>query len=589
VERPAEPASKGPSVPFGRYVLKERLAQGGMGEVFRAVAVGESGFEKPVVIKRILPEHASRSDFAALFIAEAKLMTRLAHPNIVGVLDFGRGERGDSFLVLELVDGVDLGRLMRAHEQRGERFPVPLALHVVAQVLRGLHHAHARPESEGGGLVHRDISPGNVLLSREGEVKIADFGVALARGQEAPTRAEEEGEARGSSRRGLVGKPAYMAPEQYDGAEVDPGADLFSAGVLLYQLLTGRLPFEGATDDERQDAARRGDFGRARDLRPEVSAEIDAILRRALAPRRADRYPDARSMAQAIEALRDAGQRVAGSDDVADAVRAATVSLPTQARRVISLSASSAEPEEQELTRTGGPGGAGSFTLRVSDRSGMTLRDPTLTAPQSRPPIHTPEGPPAALPRVPASPPIEPARLEGDTLVVPLDRPLGKAARPLLVGALLLAVTVVALLQRPGAGSKDAAGLPSPSASAAPLVAPSAAPPAIDPPPPSASALPAPSAAPPHTAARPPSAAPALPSAAPVEAPPPADCTGSVRIASSGSWTVSGGPQTVQSPGVYTWRCGTFALRAVSRADAAQIKQVSVTVRPGGTALADLR
>jgi hypothetical protein len=301
-------------------------------------------------------------------------------------------------------------------------------------------------------------------------------------------------------------------------------------------------------------------------------------------------------MAQAIEALRDVGQRVAGSDDLADAVRAAAASLPAQARKVISLSASSAEPEEQELTRTGGPGGAGSFTLRVSDRSGMTLRDPTLTAPQSRPPIHVPEGAPAPLPMLPASPAPEPApplieaaRVEGDTLVVPLDRPLGKAARPLLVGALLFALIAVALLLRPGAAAKDAAGLPAPSASIALLVAPSAAPPAIDPPPPSASVPAAPSAAPPRTAARPPSTAPALPSAAPVEAPPPADCTGGVRIASSGSWTVSGGPQTVQSPGVYTWRCGTFSLRAVSRADAAQSKQASVTVRPGGTALVDLR
>ncbi|MFS8067140.1 MAG: protein kinase domain-containing protein, partial [Byssovorax sp.] len=115
-----------------------------MGEVFRAVAVGESGFEKPVVIKRILPAYLGRDDLAELFIAEAKLMTRLAHPNIVEVLDFGRGESGDYFLVLELVDGVDLARLHRGIEARGERFPVALALYIAAQVLRGLHHAHAK-------------------------------------------------------------------------------------------------------------------------------------------------------------------------------------------------------------------------------------------------------------------------------------------------------------------------------------------------------------------------------------------------------------------------------------------------------------
>ncbi len=581
MERPADPTAKGPAVPFGRYVLKERLAQGGMGEVFRAVAVGESGFEKPVVIKRILPEHASRSDFAALFIAEAKLMTRLAHPNIVGVLDFGRGERGDSFLVLELVDGLDLGRLLRAHEQRGERFPVALALYVVAQVLRGLHHAHARPASEGGGLVHRDISPGNVLLSREGEVKIADFGVALARGEEAPTRVDDRGgsEGRGTSRRGLVGKPAYMAPEQYDGAEVDPGADIFSAGVLLFQLLTGRLPFEGADEEARQDAAHRGDFGRARDLRAEISAEIDGILRRALAPRRGDRYPDARAMAQAIEALRDAGQRLADRDDVADAVRAASASLPAHGRKVISLSASSPEPEEQELTRTGGPGGVGSFTLRVTERSGMTLLDAAPPEPMSAPA-------PAPLP-APASAP-EPPRIDGDSLVVPLDRPLVTGARALLAAALALAAVALFVLLRPASTHVDAPLPPAPLASiAAPVASIPAQPPAdLAPAPPSAIAAPAasPMRAPPRA-----TSAPVASIAAPVELPPPAVCTGGVRIASSGSWTVSGGPQTVQSPGVYTWRCGTFSLQAVSRADAAQRKQASVTVRAGGTALVDLR
>ncbi|MFO0762031.1 MAG: serine/threonine-protein kinase, partial [Byssovorax sp.] len=410
--RAAEP------IPFGRYLLKERLAQGGMGEVFRAVAVGESGFEKPVVVKRILPQHASRGDFAELFIAEAKLMTRLAHPNIVGVLDFGRGERGDYFLVLELVDGLDLGRLMRAHEQRGERFPVPLALFVIAQVLRGLHHAHVRPESEGGGLVHRDISPGNVLLSREGEVKVADFGVALARGEEPPTRvADPAGSGAGRARRGLVGKLAYMAPEQYDGAEVDPGADIFSAGVLLFQLLAGALPFAGTTGEEQQAAAHKGEAGDLRALRPEVTEEIAAIVRRALSPRRGDRFPDARAMAQVIEGLRDRGQRVADRDDLADAVRAAMVSLPAQGKRVISLSASAPvdDTEERELTRTGGAGGVGAFTLRMSDRTEATVRDGP-TAAQRLDLRADPVADHDVSQRAPPATPGDPAG-EGDTVV----------------------------------------------------------------------------------------------------------------------------------------------------------------------------
>src|SRR5262249_26125772 len=159
-------------------------------------------------VKRVLPAHAGREDLAELFVAEAKLMTRLAHPNIVAVLDFGRGEHRDYYLVLELVEGLDLGKLMRAFAARVEPFPVPLALFVTSQLLRGLHHAHALLAGEGGVIVHRDVSPSNVLCSSEGEVKVADFGVALV--------------TRGAARGGPVsvaGKPGYMAPEQERGGD----------------------------------------------------------------------------------------------------------------------------------------------------------------------------------------------------------------------------------------------------------------------------------------------------------------------------------------------------------------------------------
>src|SRR6185437_5881242 len=280
-----------------------------MGEVFRAVAVGEHGFENPVVVKRVLPAHAGREDLADLFVTEAKLMTRLAHPNIVGVLDFGRGEHRDYYLVLELVDGVDLGRLLRAYAARPEPFPVPLALFVASQVLRGLHHAHTRSAGEGAVIVHRDVSPSNVLCSAEGEVKVADFGVALV------TRAAHAGSEGGA---GAAGKPGYMAPEQFDGGAVDPRADVFSAGVVLYQMLTGELPFQGETPEAQQAAARSEEWERAGALRGEVGEEIEAILARALSPSADARFADAKAMAQAIEGLRDRGQRIATGDDVAE-------------------------------------------------------------------------------------------------------------------------------------------------------------------------------------------------------------------------------------------------------------------------------
>lgn len=535
-----------------------------MGEVFRAVALGERGFEKPVVVKRILPEHATRAEIAELFIEEAKLMTRLAHPNVVEVLDFGRGERGDYFLVLELVDGVDLGKLQRSFRSRGERFPIPLALFITGQALRGLHHAHERALGEGVVLVHRDVSPSNVLLSIEGEVKIADFGVALVR---------RAGEHRPAD--GVVGKPAYMAPEQYQGSEIDARADLFAAGVVLYELLTDTLPFEGDSDDGRQDAARRGDFGRAQDLRADVPAALDRALRRALAPNPDDRFESAKAMMHALAAC---GAPVATSDDVAEMVRRAAAEAP-KGRKVIALSAGRTDDMTgHELTRASG---AAAFTLKVSG-------DPL---PQSAP------KPPTAIEvRLPAPAPNAEA---------PGDR--GPVKRGLTMGALGAALFFASLLGvmalRSTRATHDQSPLPSPNAApnAPPTVAPSASAPLPEPPTPPSSTIdvsPAPPA-PPSSSAPPPKPTspkvvvsappPQAPSPSPSPAPPPEDCKGTVRIASIGSYVVSGGPSVVQSPGVYTWRCGSYSLNAVSRADPADKKSARVTVRDGGSATVDLR
>ena len=567
-----------------------------MGEVFRAVAVGESGFEKPVVVKRILPAHLGRVDLAELFIAEAKLMTRLAHPNIVEVLDFGRGEGRDYFLVLELVDGVDLARLHRAHAERGERLPIPLALFIVTQVLRGLHHAHAKSGGEGAWLVHRDVSPGNVLLSTVGEVKVADFGVALI-ARPSGGQGGEGGEP-GPHAKSLVGKPQYMAPEQYDGADVDPRADLFSVGVMLFFLLTDAFPFEGATLAEQQDAAHRGDFGRARDRRGEVSAEIDAVLRRALAPSPRDRFADAKAMAQAIEALRARGQAIASGDDVAAAVEAAQRAQPAPGRRVIALSgAVRADPEgasiaERELTRTGGPGGVGSFTIRVAEGEALPLPEVTrvdrgapLAALADRAPV------PSA--RELSAPPALRFEEPTEAPVIPLDRP------PLSARALASIVIALVLVTAAGLGARallTSPESPSPSPSVSAEVPPRAP---IDPPtiapglPSSTSSTSSPDAsaravAPPPRSL-PPRASAAISAASIVVAAPADGCAGGVSIYSTGSWLVSGGPQAVQTPCTVTWRCGTYALSAISRVDPTQHKQASVTVRAGSAAVVDLR
>ncbi len=619
-------------VPFGRYVLKERLAQGGMGEVFRAVAVGEHGFEKPVVVKRILPAHAGREDLTELFVAEAKLMTRLAHPNIVEVLDFGRGEHKDYYLVLELVDGTDLGRLTRAYAARGEPFPIPLALYIASQVLRGLHHAHTKLAAEGGVVVHRDVSPSNVLCGAEGEVKVADFGVALV---------TQLGSGRGSA--GVAGKPGYMAPEQVDGAAVDARADVFSAAVVLQQMITGELPFPGATAEAKQEAAHRGDRIWAGALRDGVSDAVEAILERALAPTPEARFPDARSMAQAIERLRDGGQRIAHGDDLAEAVRAAQRELPVAGRRVIALTgASAADPQAdaasdegpRELTRTGAPGGVGAFTLRFPVRADATTRQrdegegteprpDRWSTPEPRTeriapeearaaPVlaeraeHTDSPRPADLgsapyPAVHLPEPAEPP--SGESMEEPRPRAVRRAAIAVLLAAAVFAVVAFAVRTPPHEGGLDAAPptrgaaiAPSVPVSAAPAVAPSEAAPSI--PSPAPSSLPStppqpasPGGSPPRrrTPPRPLGSAARSPtSAAPAAAP--AGCTGDVDFFSTEAWIITGGPRTVQSPTRNeAWACGTYALVARSRLDPTQVKTASVTVSPLAHARVDLR
>lgn len=581
-------------VPFGRYVLKERLAKGGMGEVFRAVAVGERGFEKPVVVKRILPVYAAMSELAEFFVEEAKLMTRLAHPNVVEVLDFGRGESGDYFLVLEYVPGLDLGRLAAWLRGQGKNLSIPLALYITTQALRGLHHAHTRAQEEGMVLVHRDVSPSNLLLSVEGEVKVADFGVALMR---------RAGEPRAPS--GVVGKPAYMAPEQYLGHAIDPRADVFAMGVVLFELFTGTLPFEGFSDEERQDAALRGDFGRARDLRPEVTPELDAVIRRALAPNPEARFPDAKAMTRA---LAECGVTMAESDDAADLVREAVRATPSekggQGCRVIALSADTPragedddDPSGRELTRTGGMGGAAAFTLRMADEAASPGVLPQALS------EHTPE--PLGSSIVESTPPAS-RRREGlkehdeDTRRAPASKTLWWIGA--LVGCSVVGVGVFQALNR--SNHEDEYGptpSPAPSASVSgstPLVIPPSTAIEVVPQP-----LPMPTTAPVSSPVlrTQPRAAPSLVSAptlppsssalaAKVVIPPPAeDCVGTVKIASNGSFTVSGGPSTVQSPGVYTWRCGSYSLRAVSRADPSQTKSAGVVVKAGSTAVVDLR
>jgi serine/threonine protein kinase len=223
---------------FGRYRLLERLGQGGMAEVFKAKSFGVEGFEKVLVIKRILPELARSQEFVDMFVHEAKLAVRLSHANIVQVFDLGVAPRADVlgskqpdtyYMAMEFVNGFDLATVLSQCRRQQLALPIDMCVFVAAEIAKGLDHAHRRKDDRmlPLGIVHRDVSPQNVLLSLEGEVKVTDFGIAKARGA-LETKINED------TRTGrLQGKFGYMSPEQARGEPVDARSDLFSLGIVL--------------------------------------------------------------------------------------------------------------------------------------------------------------------------------------------------------------------------------------------------------------------------------------------------------------------------------------------------------------------
>ena len=213
-----------------RYDIGGLIAEGGMAEIVAASAMTEAGVSKRVALKRIRTGSSNDPQFVARFFDEVRLAMQLSHANVVQVFDFGRTEDNAFFLAMEFVEGVDVQRLRRLPD--GGRLPPAEALHVVAQMLRGLDYAHRRTDSEDRllGIVHLDVKPANVLVSFEGEVKLTDFGVARSRDVRRPTV-------------GISGTIPFMSPEQTRGEPVDLRSDVFSAGVLLYTLLAGECPF----------------------------------------------------------------------------------------------------------------------------------------------------------------------------------------------------------------------------------------------------------------------------------------------------------------------------------------------------------
>jgi serine/threonine-protein kinase len=274
-----------------RYTITERVDQGGMAEVFRGVAEGIKGFKKNVAIKRILPNLTKNKKFISMFLDEARLSLHLQHANIVHVFDIGVAN--DSyFIVMEYVDGLNLKGLIEHEKKRGRRMKVSHTLWLMAEVCKGLSYAHEAVDPEDNtplGIVHRDISPPNILISKQAEVKLVDFGLAKATSQIEITDP------------GVVkGKFSYLSPEAASGVEVDHRADIFAVGILLWEMLAARRLFYGESDYQTVELVRQARVPSLRAVNPEVDADLEAVVMKALARDPRDRYQLAGDLQEAL-------------------------------------------------------------------------------------------------------------------------------------------------------------------------------------------------------------------------------------------------------------------------------------------------
>jgi len=280
-------------VQLGKYEVLSLLARGGMADLYIGRLHGALGFNRLVVVKRLLPHLAADALFVSMFLDEARLAAQIHHPNVVQILDLGQSGN-DYYLAMELIPGPSLAAVLRHTGRMGKGVPWPVAAEIVAQACDGLHAAHELCDPSGRplGLVHRDVSPGNLMLTANGWVKVVDFGVARA--SETASRID----------RGLMmGKYAYMSPELCCGEPLDRRADIFALGVVLYQLLTGRRVFERETPAQTLEAIRADPVPDPRTVRPDLPAEVVPVIRRALERARDGRFPTTEALALTLRRL----------------------------------------------------------------------------------------------------------------------------------------------------------------------------------------------------------------------------------------------------------------------------------------------
>ncbi|MEK6609162.1 MAG: serine/threonine-protein kinase [Myxococcota bacterium] len=433
-----------------KYRIIEKLGAGGMAEIYRAEVESISGFKKTVAIKRILPGLTKNEKFVTMFLDEARLCLRLNHANIVQVFDVGQAA-STYFLVMELVDGLNLRQVAEAMRRQRRRLPVEYALYLGMEIAKGLAYAHDLHDTETGkplGIVHRDVTPPNVLLSKMGEVKLTDFGLAKAAVHV------------GDTEPGVVkGKFSYLSPEAAMGAEVDARSDVFSCGVLLFEMLTGKRLFYGESDWQTVELVRATHIPSMVALNPDIAEELEAVVRRALARDPEARFQSAADLGDALaQHLFARGMKVT-SRDIARLVGECAADSKRDKRPAASGLAQAIIEEEIRLFTSIEGEGEGEHRTASMVEPGPTARFSTgelidtsdwarEIAPTTIPPLPPPRAkvaatPPAAPPpNRPATPPQPLPQGEGLSPPVVRDQ-AGEAPTPrwvVLVAAIAVAV-----------------------------------------------------------------------------------------------------------------------------------------------------
>jgi serine/threonine protein kinase len=407
-----------PTQRFGKYLLVERLGRGGMAEVWKAKILGPAGFQRTVVVKRILPHLAEDPHFVQMFVSEARLSARLSHANIVHVYELGDVD-GEYFICMEYVRGRDVVSVMRAHLMRAVP-PPGLGAFVVREVCRALAYAHALTDDDGRPLrlIHRDVSPSNVMLAFDGSVKLLDFGIAKALSEASENKTQT-----GT----LKGKFGYMSPEQVEGKEIDHRTDLFAAGIVLHEILTGRRLFKGQTDIQTIAMVREANIQPPSVFNPQVSPDLDRVVMKALARDPEVRYQRCDEMAYDLDAvvhsLKWGAERVAGMlKELFPDEPSGTGQVVIPSEELPPSVITTGQPPKKKRQRQ--------WTVAAVAAAGVLSLAVLIPSLRQHPPAPPPAPVPVAAPQVPKPPPV-PA-LPADVAISVSSTPAG--AEVLLTG-----------------------------------------------------------------------------------------------------------------------------------------------------------